>query len=181
MNAKFLFGLMIGALLLVFVMRSGVPDEIMVAKAVSSPQNPPIITSTPKSVFTDADTRPPNLGELVLERQSDGHFYTTAHLGSADVRFLVDTGASGIALTGTDAANMGLRWTADELQKVGRGVNGDVLGKIVMLDHVQVGDLVVDKVQAAIIPSGLDVSLLGQSFLSKVSTVNIAGDKMTLH
>jgi aspartyl protease family protein len=180
MNAKFLFWLMGGALFLVFVTRSGAPDQTGEPQAANATQIQSLETIAPVSEITDADARPPSRSEIILERQSDGHFYTMAETDGVDIRFLVDTGASGIALTGDDAAAIGLSWNEDELQKVGRGVGGDVYGMLVMLDHIQIGDLVVDNVQAAIIPTGLDVSLLGQSFLSKVGTVNITGDKMTL-
>ena len=48
-------------------------------------------------------------------------------------------------------------------------------------NRVTVGDLQADNVEAVIIPEGLDVSLLGQSFLSQVENVQIEGDRMTLN
>jgi aspartyl protease family protein len=116
-----------------------------------------------------------------LQRQPDGHFYAEADVDGNTVRFLVDTGASMIALSARDAEAMGLEWNDSELQHVGRGVNGDVFGKPVTLANVVVGDLQADDVAAVIIPEGLDVSLLGQSFLSRVEAVNIEGDRMTLN
>jgi aspartyl protease family protein len=50
-----------------------------------------------------------------------------------------------------------------------------------LLKSVQVGEIIVHDVQAAVIPEGLDVSLLGQSFLSKVGNVNIQEDQMTFN
>jgi aspartyl protease family protein len=117
----------------------------------------------------------------VLTRQPDGHFYTMANVNGGDVRFLVDTGASAIALTGADADALGISWDENELEKIGRGVSGDVYGKAVLLKTVQVGDITVHDVQAAVIPEGLDVSLLGQSFLSKIGNVNIQEDQMTFN
>ncbi len=117
----------------------------------------------------------------VLTRQPDGHFYTMANVNGGDVRFLVDTGASAIALTGADADALGISWDENELEKIGRGVSGDVYGKAVTLKSVQVGEIIVHDVQAAVIPEGLDVSLLGQSFLSKVGNVNIQEDQMTFN
>ena len=116
-----------------------------------------------------------------LERQPDGHFYAEGDVGGTSIRLMVDTGASMIALSAADARKLGFDWNASELQHVGRGVNGDVKGKPVMLDSVTVGDLQADNVEAVIIPEGLDVSLLGQSFLSQVENVQIEGDRMTLN
>ena len=119
-------------------------------------------------------------GELTLRRQRDGHFYADADVDGGNVRFMVDTGASGIALTGSDAKALGLSWTEDELRPVGRGASGVVIGKAIRLGSVSVGDYTVRNVDAVILPNGLDVSLLGQSFLSKVPNVNIRGGAMTL-
>ena len=118
---------------------------------------------------------------VVLKRQRDGHFYARADVDGTNIRFLIDTGASAIALSGADAEALGLEWDEDDLQKVGRGVSGDVFGKMVMLQSVQVGRFSAENVQAAIIPNGLDISLLGQSFLSQVGQVNIQNDEMILN
>ena len=86
-----------------------------------------------------------------------------------------------IAFRDEMARKLGFDWSGSELQHVGRGVNGDVLGKPVQLDSVTIGDLQADNIEAVIIPEGLDVSLLGQSFLSRVDNVQIEGDRMTLN
>ncbi len=117
---------------------------------------------------------------VVLPKQSDGHFYTDANVNGLSTKFLIDTGATGIALTGRDARALGLSWRDDELEMIGRGASGAVKGKVVTLGSVQVGQFQVFNVQASIIPDGLDVSLLGQSFLSHVPDISIADDKMTL-
>jgi aspartyl protease family protein len=117
---------------------------------------------------------------VVLDRKPDGHFYATADIGGTPVRFLVDTGATMIALTGDDARALGFSWGDGELQHVGRGVNGDVFGKPVMLESVAIGDVEFSNMRAVIIPDGLDISLLGQSFLERVDNVSIEKDRMTL-
>jgi aspartyl protease family protein len=117
---------------------------------------------------------------IVLPRSGDGHFYAEGVAQGTPVRFLVDTGASVVALNNADAQRLGLYWHPGELSKIGRGANGDVIGKPVTLDRLQVGELVAQNVRAVIIPEGLDVSLLGQSFLSQVGNVSISGNQMTL-
>lgn len=120
-------------------------------------------------------------GGTLLARQGDGHFYANVDVNYNEIRFMVDTGATGIALTGDDAQALGMAWTEDELRVVGRGVSGNVYGKRVTLRSVQLGDLQVNDVDAVIIPTGLDVSLLGQSFLSKAATVKIENDEMVIN
>lgn len=119
-------------------------------------------------------------GDAVLGRSPDGHFYADVSIDSQDVRMLVDTGASVIALTGSDAEALGLEWSDDELLPIGRGASGDVIGKPVWLDRVRLGDFEAAHVQAIIVPQGLDVSLLGQSFLGRVGKVEIEDGRMVL-
>ena len=119
-------------------------------------------------------------GQVVLEREQDGHFYAPVRVETRDYRMLVDTGASMVALTGEDARNIGLDWDPKALSQVARGAGGLVMGVHVELGEVSVGDFVARKVDAVIIPEGLPISLLGQSFLSNVEKVAIAGDTLTL-
>jgi aspartyl protease family protein len=119
-------------------------------------------------------------GEMTLGRAADGHFYAGVRIETRDVRMLVDTGASMIALTGEDARTAGLDWDPNALVPVARGASGVVMGVPVRLAEVAVGDFVARDVEAVIVPEGLGISLLGQSFLSHVETVNISGDTLTL-
>lgn len=119
-------------------------------------------------------------GETVLERQGDGHFYADALVGSSSTHFLVDTGASVVALTGADAEAIGLDWNDADLTAIGRGASGTVYGVPVRLERIELGGFEATNVEAAIIPQGLDVSLLGQSFLSKLQGVRIDGNQMII-
>ena len=119
-------------------------------------------------------------GEMALERERDGHFYADVEVGGSNYRMLVDTGATVVALTGEDARNMGLEWDPDALAPVARGASGLVMGVPVTIPDLAVGDFVAHEVQAVIIPEGLAVSLLGQSFLGHIPKVAIADDKLTL-
>ncbi len=117
---------------------------------------------------------------LVLDRADDGHFYAPVRIDTRDYRMLVDTGASMIALTGDDARDIGLDWDPNALQPVARGASGVVMGVPVTLPEVAVGDFTVRDVDAVIIPAGLPFSLLGQSYLSHIANVQLAGKTMTL-
>lgn len=119
--------------------------------------------------------------EVVLPRGDDGHFYAEVATDSGSVMMLVDTGASMVALTGNDAAMMGVEWQADQVRPVARGASGDVYGVPVVLDRINVKGIEARQVQAVVVPEGLDISLLGQSFLAKVNRVEVSGDEMVLH
>lgn len=155
------------------------PAHDPVAVAPPPAPNPAVQPAVAETLSTPAPVQEPQHG-VVLGRRENGHFFAQGDVDGATVDFMVDTGASVIALTAEDAQKLGQTWYPNELQMVGRGVNGDVIGKPIMLGRVRIGDLEVTNVAAIIVPEGLDVSLLGQSFLSKISNVNISNDRMTL-
>lgn len=119
-------------------------------------------------------------GEVVLPRDADGHFYATVSAEMRDYRMLVDTGASVVALTGDDALDMGLDWDPQAVSVIGRGASGDVHGVAVTIPQLRIGEFEAQNIDAVIVPEGLDVSLLGQSFLGRLSNVKISGDRMVL-
>ena len=121
----------------------------------------------------------PSPGTIELKRETNGHFYADVDINGSPIRVLVDTGASGIALSRDDARRAGLAISAGMFEVIGKGANGDVHGEYVQLDRVSLGSTTAEGVPAVVLDSG-EQSLLGQSFLSKFDTVEIRGDKMYL-
>jgi aspartyl protease family protein len=117
---------------------------------------------------------------LTLHREWDGHFYADTQINGATIRMLVDTGASGIALSRDDARRAGIGISIGMPNVVGQGAGGDVKGEVVTLERVSLGGESVEGVPAIVLDGG-DKSLLGQSFLSKFASVEIRGDTMVLH
>jgi aspartyl protease family protein len=128
-----------------------------------------------------ARSKPWHAGEVVLPRQDNGHFFAEVSTDSGKVMMLVDTGASVVALTANDAAMLGVDWQPDQVRPVARGASGDVYGVPVTLDRIDVGEIEARRVEAIVVPEGLDISLLGQSFLSKLNRVEVTSDEMVLH
>lgn len=122
-----------------------------------------------------------NAGGHSLPREADGHFYADTIVDGAAVRMVVDTGASVIALTASDASAAGLYWDESEVVPIGSGASGTVYGVPAKLSEVEVGGIVERNIQAVIIPEGLEISLLGQSWLSRLDAVEIANDEMVLN
>ena len=119
-------------------------------------------------------------GETVLPRGQNGHFFADALVNGVPVGFMVDTGASIIALTGADATAAGLMWNDADVRVVASGASGPVHGVFVRLDQVELGGHRAENIEAIIVPEGLGISLLGQSFLRTIEPVRIEGDKMIL-
>ena len=117
--------------------------------------------------------------ETVLERSEGGHFYAHVEVNGALVRFLVDTGATGVALTEEDAERIGLEFDRGAYEQVGIGASGPVRGKFVTLDKVSLDGKAARQVEGAIL-EGSDVSLLGQAYLGRFS-VEMRGETMRIY
>lgn len=119
-------------------------------------------------------------GETSIGRSGDGHFYADVVANGVASHMLVDTGSTVVALTGEDAQAMGIAWDAGDVKHVGQGASGPVYGFPVTLDSVRLGEVELSKVEAMVIPAGLRISLLGQSFLGRLDHVEMEPDKMVL-
>jgi aspartyl protease family protein len=117
--------------------------------------------------------------EVSLQRSSDRHFYATASVNGHDVRFLVDTGASEIALTEDDARKVGIKFDPDRYELLGEGASGFVRGQYVKLDTIQLDGIHEDGVKAVVV-EGAAVSLLGQPFLENIDEIVIRKGEMLL-
>ena len=89
-----------------------------------------------------------NVGQAVLQRDADGHFYANVGVEGSHYRFLVDTGASMVALTGADAEAMGLYWDESSVRHIGRGASGAVYGVPVRIPRMDVGGFEARNVEA---------------------------------
>lgn len=128
------------------------------------------------TVATTTEAKPK---ETLLERSHGGHFYVDAEVNGQLVHFVVDTGATSVALTVDDARRIGLPFSTGEFQVVGSGASGPVRGKSIMLDKVSVDGKEVRGVSGAVL-EGLGISLLGQSYLSRIGGVEMSGEYMRL-
>lgn len=119
-------------------------------------------------------------GRIEIPVGRDGHFHLTAQVNREPVRFMVDTGASYIALGPADARRVGL--DPDDLAYVGRAMtaNGQVQTAPVTIDEIAIGDIVDRNVRAWVIGADLDGSLLGMSYLRTFARVRFEGDLLIL-
>ncbi len=159
------FGAIIGFM---WPIDKGAPAAKAVASGPSAQQRAAVAAATNPALDT------------VLDRQSDGHFYADAMVNDNALRFVVDTGASVVALTKDDARAAGIAFNPSRFTVVARGASGNVRGQQVIVHHLSIGQKEAWDVEAVVVDDGLDVSLLGQTYLSQIGSVSIANDKMTL-
>ncbi|MDL2340598.1 MAG: TIGR02281 family clan AA aspartic protease [Pseudomonadota bacterium] len=116
---------------------------------------------------------------VVLEREGDGHFYADVEVNGATLHMLVDTGASGVALSVDDARRAGIATTIGNNDLVGEGAGGHVYGNVVAIDRIRLGDTEAHDLTGVVLNGG-SMSLLGQDFLRQFASVEISGDRMVL-
>lgn len=133
-----------------------------------------------RAIAADTGSSSGGKGDVRLGRAGDSHFYADADVEGTSLRMMVDSGASIVALTRRDAEAIGI--DVDRLPIAGNATTagGVVPMRPVMLNSIDVDGVEVRHVQAAVIDADMPASLLGQSFLSKLTAVNIEGDTMTL-
>jgi len=118
---------------------------------------------------------------LSIPRDPRGHFLTEGRIDGQRIGFMVDTGASVVALNETSAARFGLRPSRGEYNASVTTANGTIKAARMRLAMVDVGGLVVRDVDAMVLPdAALSENLLGLSFLSKLRRFEYANGQMVL-
>src|SRR6516162_1454147 len=119
--------------------------------------------------------------DLSIPRDARGHFATEGRIDGQRIAFMVDTGASVVALNESSAARFGLRPTPGDYRATVTTANGTVKAAPTRLAMVEIGGLVVRDVDAMVLPDeALSENLLGLSFLSRLKRFEYANGKMIL-
>ena len=113
-------------------------------------------------------------------RAADGHYWAEAVIDGRAVRVMVDTGASVVALTREDAARLGLKLTSGDFSGTVVTASGPVRAAPVRLHAVAVAGARVTAVEALVVEQGLPHSLLGMSFLGRLSSFSATPAELTL-
>jgi len=111
----------------------------------------------------------------------DGHYWAEAQVNGRPMRLLVDTGASVVTLTAADAARLGIEPATLTFDRKVRTGGGETRGASVMLTEVTVGEVRIDKVPAVVMQEGLSTSLLGMSYLGRLSRFEATPTALVLH
>lgn len=113
-------------------------------------------------------------------RSADGHYWAEAMIDGTAVRVLVDTGASVVALTREDALRLGLRLKSEDFTSTVNTASGSARAARVTLGSVAVAGARVEDVEALVIEAGLGQSLLGMSYLGRLSAFEATPSALTL-
>ncbi len=111
----------------------------------------------------------------------NGHYVVSVSINNMSVQAMVDTGASAVALSYEDADRVGLHPRNLNFNIPVSTANGQVNAARVRLDKVEIDNVRVDGVDAMVLPQGaLNGTLLGMSFLSKLSSFKSENGTLTL-
>lgn len=150
------------------------------AANLKRPATVAVASSQSASVASDASSSDGRRSHTIA-KDSRGHFTTDGRVDGRRLDFMVDTGASVIALTESSAARVGIRPSRSEFNAPVSTANGVVKGARARLDSVDIGGLEVRDVQAMILPDDvLSENLLGLSYLSRLRRFEYAGGKLLL-
>ncbi len=115
-----------------------------------------------------------------VSKADDGHYWAEAQVEGRRVRFLVDTGASTVALTKADAQRLGLAPATLAYDRPVSTAAGKTMAAAVTLDYVSVAGARVEHVEALVLQHGLETSLLGMTYLGRLSRFEATKDALIL-
>jgi aspartyl protease family protein len=141
----------------------------------------PASASSAAAAVSESAPPPSGTRSLNVPRDARGHFATEGRIDGQRLAFMIDTGASVVALNESSAARFGLRPTPGQYTASVTTANGTVKAARMRLARVEVGDLIVRDVDAMVLPDrALSENLLGLSFLSKLKRFEYANGQMVL-
>lgn len=174
--------IVIGALCFGLAMAFANKDKVyaMAGMTLPSQENP-----APQAVNEPAQIQPKPVqqsGSVVSIPKShrDGQFWTDARVNNGHVKFLIDTGASSVALTLNDAKKAGIRTRDLNYNVPVDTAGGRNMAAYVQLKSISVGAITLRNVKALVVPDGLNTSLLGMTYLGQLQKVEATPNALLL-
>ena len=119
-------------------------------------------------------------GSVRVRAHRDGHFYVDSRVGSEEVRFLVDTGATSVALSPADARRIGFDPATLNFSRRLQTAGGTVRGAPVVIPSLEIGSIRLTNVRAVVNEQAMRHSLLGISALDRLGGYEVRDGTLTL-
>lgn len=150
---------------------------VPLAEQPSAPARAPAPVSQMPAALNSADAP-----EQRIPISRDGHYYADVEINGWQAKhMLIDTGATYVALSYEDAASIGIYPSLGEFKYETHTANGTGHVALATLREIRLGQIVLENVQAVVSEPGMqDVSLLGMSFLSRLSRVEATENALAL-
>ncbi|PHR60358.1 MAG: TIGR02281 family clan AA aspartic protease [Robiginitomaculum sp.] len=154
------------------------PQDIAAVRAHAKAQRQ---TSTTEIKNAEAVTRYATPRSAIIAKSDDGQFWAQGRINNSSVKFLVDTGASVVVLTPSDARKSGIHPDSLEYTTPVNTAAGQIKAAKTIITSISIGKVTVYNVQAVVIPKGLTHSLLGMSFLGELRKLEVTPEELVLH
>ena len=118
--------------------------------------------------------------QMRFTAEADGQFHVEATIGGTPLRFLVDTGATDVMLSPADARRLGYEPSTLSYSQHYQTANGTVRGAPVTIPEIAIGPIRLTDVAASVNEHETEGSLLGMSFLGRLSGYQVSGSTLTL-
>jgi aspartyl protease family protein len=142
----------------------------------------PLPQPSPRSsAKTSAPPADPGWNRIDIAAGPDGHFVLTARVEGVPVTFMVDSGATAVVLAPDAARRVGLARGRLRYDQRVQTANGVIKAAPVRLREVRIGQLAQRDVEASVIDTPMQISLLGMSFLSKLERWEVRDGKLSLY
>ena len=120
-------------------------------------------------------------GSVALKADPQGHYHARIEIDGQQIPMLVDTGATIVALRHEDAARLGINPMPSDFNVTINTANGQIKAANTHLREMRLENITVSDIPAVILPAGaLNQSLLGMSFMKKLSSFEISGGELVL-
>jgi aspartyl protease family protein len=139
------------------------------------------LRSEARAAETVAVSTPATGGPARALKAADGHYWADVQIDGRAIRAMVDTGASVMVLTKEDAVRLGLGLKPEDFDARLVTASGPVRAAPVRLQSVSVSGARVDEVEALVVAEGLPHSLLGMSYLGRLSGFTATPAALTLN
>lgn len=167
---------------LFFVMLTAIAIAMVIAFGVAPSLQERADAPAPMTVAVATPEPAPSAGSRAafIDREDDGHFWARADVSGTQVKFMVDTGASIVALTYFDAQRLGLKPEELDFDSEIRTAGGVTYGAPVTLESIRVGKVKIENVNAVILRTELEQSLLGMTFLGELHSYEVRQGQMII-
>ncbi len=117
---------------------------------------------------------------IIINISEDGHFYINLMVNDSKILFMIDTGASDLVLSKSDAIKVGINLNNLNFNKTYQTANGISWGASIILKQIQIGNIKFYNVNASVNQGDMGSSLLGMSFLRQFHRYEFFRDKLIL-
>lgn len=148
--------------------------DILTRMRVSAAGKPPNSRLSEETISTGQRT-------LVLQADPQGHFWVDGEINGVSIPFMIDTGATSVALDRETAARIGVRPSAREFTGRSDTANGTARVAPIVLRQLSIEQMTVRDVQAHVLEGSMQgIGLLGMSFLRRLDGYEVRGDRLYL-